>query len=805
MEKISQIDLSDSFKENTIRYSYETFFRAFPLGGKGEMDGLKPIHRNILWTLWKHKALDYTKVSKLSGQCLEFHPHGDSSVYEAMVRMEQPWVMNYPYIDGQGNFADPSGSTKAAAGRYIEAKLSKFAIDVILNELDDVCVDYVDNFDYKSMVPKYLPSKIPLLLVNGISGIGVAFKCDVTPHNLNDVADRCIQYIKNKNITNEVLCDGFFPDFPTGGEILNGRELERFYKYGEPCTISIRGKYELDQNQNTIILTEFPYGVPSDNIANDVIEAIKNGNMILSGILEYQDNNHTEHNRDAKKKKNTTYEYKCKKEANMMEILNEMSKISNFRTTIQLSFMVNVGGYPKTVTVLDIIKDWYSVRVDCIRRRHQRNISIAQEKLHLYEGILSIYPRKEEVVKYLSSTKGGSKEEIIEDIHKKFKLTKTQSRGIYEMPLGTLSGFGEQDLQNRISNLRKNMLDDDYILTHIDQTIISELEELQSKYGRPRRTTIIMDYQEAKNSSPVVSKGVFLYSHNSLGLFDINGAKNNKGLLNGLRMFKGFGKGVREVCGGVGLEGTPKGFVVCYSDATVQLVESGVFRVLNVWYDTKCDEKNVSRMVTSACPYYSDEDEVVCLSDDMKIKRLSIKDISKRSVGCGGVIIKIARSNPNDEKIDVLMIGSASDKGATYSVVPLDDIPMLGRSASGVKCAYEKLDELDVFISLIDIGNSDEFSRFFVGTSDNEGQGYIHSIPISALKITGRTNKPKLLGLPKEQKATGLIVNKIDPKNKDQIISMIGKNSLSTLSISNFKKEFSFKRLFLNVIAGDVL
>jgi len=805
MEQINQIDLSESMKDNTVKYSLETFSRAFPLGGPNEMDGLKPIHRNILWTMWKHKVLDYTKVSKITGQCLEFHPHGDSSVYEALVRMEQPWIMNYPYIDGMGNFADPSGSTKSAAGRYIEAKLSKFAIEAVLGELDDVCVDYVDNFDYKSMVPKYLPSKIPLLLVNGISGIGVAYKCDVPPHNLNDVADKCIQYILNKNIKNEDLCDGLFPDFPTGGEILNGRELERFYKYGEQCNITARGKYKLDQDKNTIVLTEFPYGVPSDDIADTVIEAIKNGNMVLSGILEYQDNNHTESNRNSKKKTATTYEYKCKKEANMMEILNEMSKISKFKTTIQLSFMVNINGYPKYVSVLDIIRDWYSVRVDCIRRRHQRNISIAQEKLHLYEGIMSIYSRRDEVVKYISATKGTSKEEIIEDMHKRFKITKTQAKGIYEMPLGTLSGFGEADLRNRIDALRKNMLDDDYILTHIDKTIISELEELKRKYGRPRRTTIIMDYQEAKNSAPIVSKGVFLYSHNSLGLFDINGAKNNKGLLNGLRMFKGFGKGVREICGGVGLEGSPKGFVVCYSDATVQTVESSVFRVLNVWYDTKCDEKNQSRMVTAACPYYSDEDEFVCLSDDMKIKRLSIKDISKRAVGSGSVIVNVARSNPNDEKLDVLMIGSTSDKGATYSVVPIDDIPMLGRSAGGVKCAYEKQDGLNVFISLIDIGSSNEMSRFFVGTSDGEGQGYIHSIPINALKITGRTNKPKLLGLPKEQKATGLIVGDIDPKNKDQIISMVGKNSLSTLSVSNFKKEFSFKRLFLNMITGDIL
>lgn len=805
MQQITKIDLPESLKMNTLIYSRETFDRAFGLGGPAGSDGLKPIHRRILYSLWENNTYQFTKVATCQGRVLQYHPHGDSSVYGALVRMAQPWVTNYPYIEIQGNLGGQDGTVSASA-RYIECRLTPFAKDVVLDELDKVTVDFEDNFDFKSMVPKYLPSKIPLILVNGVQGIGVGFKCDFPPHNLADIADRCITYIKNKTISNEMICDGLFPDFPTGGEILNGKELESFYKYGTRATVDIRGKHEFDTNTNTIILTEFPYGVPIDDIAVDIQNQIEGGNMILSGIIEYQDNNHNEENKSSgKKRKATTYEYKCKKEANMMEILNEMSKISGFRTTIQMNFMVNIDGYPKYVSVLDIIKDWYQVRIDCIRRRHLRNISLAQEKLHLYEGILSIYPIKKDVIKFLSDNKGTSKEEIIEELHKTFKITKTQARGIYEMPLGTLSGFGEQDLRNRIDNLKKGMLDDDYVLTHMDAVIIAELEELKRKYGRPRKTTIIMDYQDTKSAAPVVSKGVFLYSHNSLGLFDINGAKNNKGLLNGMRAFKGFGKGVREINGGVGLEGSPKGFVVCYSDATIHTVESGVFRVLNVWYDTKCDEKDQARMITAACPYYGDDDEFVCLSDDYKVKRISVKDLSKRAVGSGSPIIKIARNDPNDERLDCLMVGSTSDKGPTYSVVPIDDIPMLGRSAGGVKCAYEKQDGLDVFISLIDIGSSDEMSRFFVGTCDAEGQGYIHSIPIYGLKITGRTNKPKLLGLPKDQKATGLFVGNIDPKNKDQIVSMIGKTTLTTLSVSNFKKEFSFKRLFLNAITGDIL
>lgn len=815
MQQITEIDLSESARINTLTYSKETFDRAFA----SDKDGFKPIHRRILYSMWKHGVIDLTKVSKTCGEVLEFHPHGDSSVYSALVRMAQPWEMNYPLVDIQGNKGGQDG-TVAAAGRYIECKLSQFARDVILNELDDVVVDYEDNYDYKSLVPKYLPTKIPLLLVNGVQGIGVGFKTDVPPHNLIDVANRCIQFIKNKNVTNEELVKDFFPDFPTGGEILNGSELADCYKRGgmaldsngKSVTINVRGKATLDTNTNTIILTEFPYGVEIDNITDTIDQAIKGGNMILSGITSYQDNNHHDDNEDEtkKKKKNAekiTHEYACKKEANMIEILNEMGKVSQFKTSIQLSFMVNKDGYPKYVDVKDIISDWYKVRVDCIRRRHQRNISISQEKLHLYEGILSIYPRKKEVVNFISSSKSTNKEEIIEELHKNFNITKTQARGIYEMPLGTLSGFGEADLKSRIEKLHSNMLEDDYILMHIDDTIISELNDLINKYGRPRKTDIIMDYKDVVSERPEISKGVFLYSHLSLGLFDHNGSRNSKGLLNGLRPYKRNGKGIREVCGGTELNGSPKGFVVCYSDATIQTVDANVFKVSNVWYDTKCDEKDSAKYITAACPYYSDEDELVCLSDDFKIKRVLIKDVSKRASASGGNIVNIVRSDPSSEKIDCLMIGNTSEKGPTYSVVPIDDIPLLGRSASGVKCAFDKSSnpDLKIYMDLIDIGDYDETdtSRFFIGTIDGDEQGYIHSYPISSLKITGRTNKPKLLALPKNQKATSLIIGKVN--NKEDALCMIGKSSTTTLSVTNFKKPYSFKRVFLTVITGGIM
>ena len=247
------IDMIDAARRNIFRYALETFTRAFP----SAYDGLKPVHRRILHSMYENKYFNFTKVAAISGGVLlASHPHGSSSVEDALVRMGQPWVMNYPYIEGKGNFGTQDGDG-AAAARYIEAKLSQFARKVIFDDLDDVSVNYIDNYNFTRKIPDYFPTRIPLVLVNGIDGLGEAFRVSIPPHNLNDIADICIKYIKNKNIANEDLVDGLFPDFPTGGEITNGEALVKFYKEGIPTSINIRGKANLDRDTNTIILTEY--------------------------------------------------------------------------------------------------------------------------------------------------------------------------------------------------------------------------------------------------------------------------------------------------------------------------------------------------------------------------------------------------------------------------------------------------------------------------------------------------------------------------------------------------------------------
>lgn len=805
------VDITDSSKENILVYSQATFTRAF-----GDFrDGLKPIHRRILYSMHKNKVLNLTKVATITGQVMKYHPHGDSSVYGALVRLAQPWVMNYPLVDGEGNFGTQDGDV-AAAGRYIQANLSDFAKYVILDELDPVVVDYSENYDYEEMVPDYLPSKVPLILINGISGIGEAYRTNIPPHNLNEVVDRCIMYIKNKKVSNDEIVRDFYPDFPTGGEILNGAEVAEQYKLGKPGVISVRGKAELNSDTNTIVLTEFPYGIACDDISNAVSSQIKSGNMILSGIETIIDNNgNVDENGNevsGKKKKKKTYEYTCKKESNIVEVLNEICRTTNFKTSISVSYMSVENGYPKYVTVKDIIEDWYNVRVDQKQRRHKNNISKSTDKLHTYEGILFLFVNNkiDDFVDFVKKNKTDS-ETLVTGLAKRYGITKTQAKVLSEMPVKQLSGFGKDELESKIAAINDSIKQDEYILSHIDQTIVSELENLKRMYGRPRRTTILMDEKIAATERPVITKGMFLYSYNTIGLYDSNGCRDSKSILTGMRPYKNVaGKNVREIIGGTPIDEAPIAFAVCYSDSTIQRIDSSVFKILNVWYDTKCDEKDTSRYITAACPIFTEEDELICLSSDLKLKRIAVSELNKRAVGSGSMIIKMIRHNKGSQEIDYMISGTTinkkGDKVPSYSIAPIEDIPLTSRTASGVRCAYD-LNDVDlgsgIYITTLDLGR-DENTKVMIGAVDGkDSQNYIYSIPVTELTVTGRTNKPKSLALPNGYIVTSATCLTVD--NKEQVVCMVGRNSSSTLSVMNFKKPFTLKKIFLTVMSSSVL
>ncbi len=795
------VDMIEAARRNIFRYALETFTRAFP----SAYDGLKPVHRRILYSMWEDKCFNMTKVATITGAVLgRYHPHSDSAVGDALVRLAQPWVMNYPYIEGKGNFGTQDGDG-AAASRYIEAKLSQFARKVIFDDIDDVSVNYADNFNYTRKIPDYFPTRIPLVLVNGIDGLGEAFRVSIPPHNLNEVADICIRYINNKNISNEELVDGFYPDFPTGGEIVNGAALERFYKKGESTSIIVRGKANLDRETNTIVLTEFPYGIDRDNVMMSVIDGVKSGNMILSGIENIQDvNTHDDSanegdflavGKSSNSKKEKTYEYRCKKDSSMVEILNEIYKVTPFKSSIVLSFMINQGGYPVYVTVKDIVEQWYKIRFDSKRRKHTSAISDSVNKRHVYEGILSAYSKIDDIIHLIRSSK-GDKDATITMLRDKFGLTKVQAKGIAEMSLISLSSLGEQDLRNKIETLSNFINENEHCLTHINDIIIDELNELKRLFGRPRRTTVVSNIEEHATSKVTITKGSLLWSRTSIGLYDANGVRDSRNILTGLKATKVVGRNVREIIGGVALKNcTPIGFVVCYDNGGVNRIDMNVFRVVNVWYEVIKEEPYVS----CATPIYSEDDILICLTNDNKIKRIKASDIKgKRILNAGSVIKSITCFNEDTCKgyENILMVSSSG----MYNMCQIDDIPLVGRNASGVKSAFDENDRSKIEIMCVPDEALEE-ERILISSIDpSDNQNYMHNIPLEDFKLSSRTAKPKPVGIPKQNVVTS--INLADVYEKDTQLCMIGKSSTSSLNINNFKKPYDFRRLFITVTSS---
>jgi len=793
------VDIVESARKNIIRYALETFIRAFP----DMRDGLKPIHRRILYTMLENRNFGYTKVASITGAVLgKYHPHGDMAVNDALVRMGQPWVMNYTYIDGQGNYGTQDGDG-AAAGRYIEAKLSDFAKKAVLDDIDPVSVNYEDNYTFTLKIPEYLTSRIPLLLINGVAGIGEAFRVSIPPHNLNDVADLCIRYVKNKSITNVDLCNGFFPDFPTGGEIINGAEVERFYRYGDPVTISLRGCADLLTDSNTIVIKEFPYGIDSDDIGISVADGIRSGNMILSGITNIQDENNNvdddgssfEAGDSKKKKKKKTYEYICKKDANMIEILNEMYKTTSLKTGIVMSFMINDKGIPFYANVLDIIKYWYATRIDCKRRKHTNAIAQIHSKRHILEGILTVYSKMDDVIDVIRKN-ASDKDTLIRALHDKFGLTVVQAKGIYEISLGSLSKFGKSDLESTIARLSTTIDENEYALTHIDETIVAELEELKELFGRPRRTKVIMSVEEFKNKSLVLSRGSFVYAKNAIGLYDVNGVKDSKNITTGLKAVKIEGKNVRDIIGGKLLQGkTPIAFIVCYENGGINRIDASVFRTINVWFDVGSES-----FITCATPIYTENDEIVCVSSDNKLKRISVSDVpGKRVLSTGSTIKEMVCYSDPDGKPDengLLLVA----KDGTYNFSPIDDIPLLGRGAGGVKSAFDE--NVETIFGIIVPREFYETERLMLSSIDTrDGQNYMHGLIPSELRLSGRTGKPKLIGIPEKYSVTSIAL--MDISDKESQICMVGKSSTSTLNLfNNFRKANEAKRLFLTVTSS---
>ena len=494
-DSLSENNIVDEVKNSFLDYSMSVITsRAIP----DLRDGLKPVHRRILWSMFEegntpdkpHKK-SATTVGYVMGH---YHPHGDSSIYDAMVRLAQDFNQRYMLVDGHGNFGNIEGDG-AAAYRYTEARLSKISLE-LLRDIKKNTVDMDWNFDVTSKEPTVLPSRFPNVLVNGSMGIAVGMATNIPPHNLGEVIDGCIAYIDNPDIDTLGLMQYIKgPDFPTGGIILGNSGIKKAYETGRG-SITIRSKAVIEEegNHSNIIITEVPYGVNTLELKNKVAELVHN--KVIEGIADY----HTD------LKDGVKITITLKRDANAQVVLNNLYKHTNFQINYGIILLVIDDRTPKTLGLKDIIAKYIEHQKVVIIRRTRYDLEKAENRVHILEGYKIAQDNIDEVIKIIKNAESDI--EAKEKLMTRFGLTEIQSEAILELKLRRLTGLEREKIEAELKELLELIAEYKTILGNMDKVleiIKKEMLEIKDKYADERRTTIDMsaiDYIEDESLIP---------------------------------------------------------------------------------------------------------------------------------------------------------------------------------------------------------------------------------------------------------------------------------------------------------------
>ena len=486
-DRIIKINIEDEMKSSYIDYSMSVIVaRALP----DVRDGFKPVHRRILYGmngLGNTSDKPYKKCARVVGDVLgKYHPHGDSSVYGALVRMAQDWNMRYTLVDGQGNFGSVDGDSPAAM-RYTECRLSKMG-EHIMDDLDKDTVDMVNNFDDTLTEPSVMPTKVPNLLVNGGNGIAVGMATNIPTHNLGEVIDGCCAYIDNPDIDTDGLMQYIpAPDFPTGAYIYGIQGVKDAYDTGRG-RIVMRAKAEIESHEthDKIVVTEIPYGVNKQQLIEYIAELVKDGK--IDGISNVNDETGRQGMRIV---------VDVKRDANANVILNKLFKMTALQSSFSVNCIALVKGRPRLLTLKECVKYFVEHRHDVTIRRVQFDLKKAQERAHILEGLIIACDNIDEVVKIIRASKTPS--DAQRNLEKRFDLDELQSKAIVDMRLAQLTGLRIDQLHEEYEELEKtiaylqSILDDPELCKKVMK---DELLEVKEKYGDPRRTEIKYSSEE---------------------------------------------------------------------------------------------------------------------------------------------------------------------------------------------------------------------------------------------------------------------------------------------------------------------
>ena len=497
MDKLEQVNISKTMETSFLDYSMSVIVsRALP----DLRDGLKPVHRRILYTMYEDN-LTPDKVHRKSATTVgavigRYHPHGDTAVYDSLVRMAQDFSYRYMLIDGHGNFGSINGY-EAAAYRYTEARLSKISLE-LLRDINKNTVDFQPNFDGNLKEPIVLPSKFPNILVNGTMGIAVGMATNIPPHNLGEVIDGCVAYIDNPEIDTLGLMEFIKgPDFPTGAIILGNSGIKRAYETGKgSITIRARANIEDHGNKQKIVITEVPYQVNTTSLEQRIAELVRD--KVIDGISDLHEENVNEGLRIV---------IDLKKDANANVILNNLYKHTQLQTSYGINLLMLVDGQPMTLGLKPIIEKYIDYQKTIIIRRTKYDLDRYKERVHILEGLKIALDHIDDIIKIIKESNDDA--EIIEKFDKDYGLSEAQSQAILEMKLRRLSGLERSKVEDEYNKLIKLIEELNAILASEEKVmgiIKEELTEIKNKYSDKRRTSIDMtalEYIEDESLIPV--------------------------------------------------------------------------------------------------------------------------------------------------------------------------------------------------------------------------------------------------------------------------------------------------------------
>ena len=685
-DNVEVINISGEIKESFLDYAMSVIVaRALPDG----KDGMKPVQRRILYgmnSMGNYANTSYRKSARIVGEVMgKYHPHGDSSIYDAMVRMAQPFSYRYPLVDGHGNFGSIDGDG-AAASRYTEARMSKISMEM-LRDIQKNTVDFIDNYDGEEQEPVVLPSRIPNLLINGTTGIAVGMATNMPPHNLKEAIEAIEAVMENSDIDIVELMNKYLPgpDFPTGGIILGRSGIKKAYETGRG-TIYIRSKAEINELENgkhEIVITEIPYGVNKLYLYRSIVDLAKNHEV--DGIVNTAD----ESNMNGIK-----IIIECRKDVQPEVLLNQLYR----KTQLQISYGINmlalVDNTPRVLPIKELIQVYINHQIDIIERRTRFDLQKALDRAHILEGLIIAIDNIDEIIEIIKSS--ANDPEALSRLMNRFNLSEIQAQSILDMQMTRLTGLQRQKITDEYNQLQLSIADYRDILSKPERVtgiIKTELEELKEKYRDDRRTSIIESEGEIDDESLIPVEDVIIsitdkgyIKRTTIDTFKTQnrGGKGIKGMgLNSddmidemlnmsthddLLLFSNFGKVYRI-----------KGYKVPASSRTAK--GTPIVNLLNLDKDEK-----IKAMVDIVNDGSLDKKFLFFVTKRGIVKRVSLKEFQLiRQSG------KIAISlNENDELFAVLVtdgnediiIGSSLGKAVRFNET---DVRPTGRSSKGMR------------------------------------------------------------------------------------------------------------------------